>query len=151
MRYFIRAIKYFLYLFIIMALLLTILVLLGMAEADPAKIFVGGYSSWWKIALAFAALSAVYPRFGYSTAEVFVEEGIDERIRSIMDARGYKLRSKEGESMVFVKRSPIDRALRLWEDAITITRTENGYSLEGHTKEMVRCRSSILNAISPQE
>ena len=35
-RYIIRSVKYFLYLIIIMTLLLAILVLLGLAEADPA-------------------------------------------------------------------------------------------------------------------
>lgn len=147
-RYIIRSVKYFLYLIIIMTLLLAILVLLGLAEADPAEIFVGGYSSYWKIGLAFLALAAIYPRFGYSKNEIISGVELKPLILSVMDSRGYKLRSEEGDTMVFIKRSPLDRALRMWEDAISFTKTEAGYDIEGHTKEMVRCRSAILNVSS---
>lgn len=149
-RYIIRSVKYFLYLIIIMALLLAILVLLGLAEADPAEIFVGGYSSYWKIGLAFLALAAIYPRFGYSKNEIISGVELKPLILSVMDSRGYKLRSEEGDTMVFIKRSPLDRALRMWEDAISFTKTEAGYDIEGHTKEMVRCRSAILNVSSEE-
>lgn len=149
-RYIIRSVKYFLYLIIIMTLLLTILVLLGLAEANPAEIFVGGYSSYWKIGLAFLALAAIYPRFGYSKNEIISGVELKPLILSVMDSRGYKLRSEEGDTMVFIKRSPLDRALRMWEDAISFTKTEAGYDIEGHTKEMVRCRSAILNVSSEE-
>ena len=149
-RYIIRSVKYFLYLIIIMTLLLAILVLLGLAEADPAEIFVGGYSSYWKIGLAFLALAAIYPRFGYSKNEIISGVELKPLILSVMDSRGYKLRSEEGDTMVFIKRSPLDRALRMWEDAISFTKTEAGYDIEGHTKEMVRGRSAIRN-ISTEE
>ena len=149
-RYIIRSVKYFLYLIIIMTLLLAILVLLGLAEADPAEIFVGGYSSHWKIGLAFLALAAIYPRFGYSKNEIISGVELKPLILSVMDSRGYKLRSEEGDTMVFIKRSPLDRALRMWEDAISFTKTEAGYDIEGHTKEMVRCRSAILNVSSEE-
>ena len=149
-RYIIRSVKYFLYLIIIMTLLLAILVLLGLAEADPAEIFVGGYSSYWKIGLAFLALAAIYPRFGYSKNEIISGVELKPLILSVMDSLGYKLRSEEGDTMVFIKRSPLDRALRMWEDAISFTKTEAGYDIEGHTKEMVRCRSAILNVSSEE-
>ena len=149
-RYIIRSVKYFLYLIIIMTLLLAILVLLGLAEADPAEIFVGGYSSYWKIGLAFLALAAIYPRFGYSKNEIISGVELKPLILSVMDSRRYKLRSEEGDTMVFIKRSPLDRALRMWEDAISFTKTEAGYDIEGHTKEMVRCRSAILNVSSEE-
>ena len=149
-RYIIRSVKYFLYLIIIMTLLLAILVLLGLAEADPAEIFVGGYSSYWKIGLAFLALAAIYPRFGYSKNEIISGVELKPLILSVMESRGYKLRSEEGDTMVFIKRSPLDRALRMWEDAISFTKTEAGYDIEGHTKEMVRCRSAILNVSSAE-
>lgn len=149
-RYIIRSVKYFLYLIIIMTLLLAILVLLGLAEADPAEIFVGGYSSYWKIGLAFLALAAIYPRFGYSKNEIISGVELKPLILSVMDSRGYKLRSEEGDTMVFIKRSPLDRALRMWEDAISFTKTEAGYDIEGHTKETVRCRSAILNVSSEE-
>ena len=149
-RYIISSVKYFLYLIIIMTLLLAILVLLGLAEADPAEIFVGGYSSYWKIGLAFLALAAIYPRFGYSKNEIISGVELKPLILSVMDSRGYKLRSEEGDTMVFIKRSPLDRALRMWEDAISFTKTEAGYDIEGHTQEMVRCRSAILNVSSEE-
>ena len=149
-RYIIRSVKYFLYLIIIMTLLLAILVLPGLAEADPAERFVGGHSSYWKIGLAFLALAAIYRRFGYSKNEIISGVELKPLILSVMDSRGYKLRSEEGDTMVFIKRSPLDRALRMWEDAITFTRTEAGYDIEGHTKEMVRCRSAILNVSSEE-
>lgn len=153
MRYFIRAVKYFLYLFIILGLLVAILMVSGLASSDPSQIFVGGYSSYWKIAIGFALISAIYPKFGYNSMEISSQIELKPIIFSTMEDRGYKLKKDDimSGTMVFVKRNPINRALRIWEDAITFTRTESGYELEGHNKELVRCRSAILNRITPMD
>jgi hypothetical protein len=47
--------------------------------------------------------------------------------------------------MVFIKRSPLDRAVKMWEDAITFTRTATGYDMEGHNRELLRCRNAITD------
>ena len=67
MKYFIRSVKYFFYLLVILAIIITALVLAGFVEADISKIFINGYDSLWQICLIMAVFSAIYPRVGLST------------------------------------------------------------------------------------
>lgn len=150
MKYIVRAIKYYIYLMLMLALLIAVLIVLKMVEADPATIFVGGYRSYWQIALLMLAFSLLYPRFGYSSQDVHLGGETSETeplVRRVMEGRGYKLGSRDADgNMTFVKSSPLDRAMRMWEDAITFTRTATGYSIEGHNREMLNCRRAIYDA-----
>jgi len=151
MRYLLRALKYFLYLFIILALLIAVLVLTKMVDGDLSTMFVNGYDSLWQIAIVMAIFALIYPRFGYSTQPLHIGGETSEVapiVKQGMDVRGYKLKSEDADgNMVFVKRSPLDRAVKMWEDAISFTRTISGYDMEGHNKELLRCRSAIMNVI----
>ena len=150
MKYILRSVKYFVYLAVLFFLLIGAMVLLGFVEASWDTMFRNGTESLKQIAVIGAVFALIYPRFGYSKNEIISGVELKPLILSVMDSRGYKLRSEEGDTMVFIKRSPLDRALRMWEDAITFTRNEAGYDIEGHTKEMVRCRSAILNVSSEE-
>ena len=150
MKYILRSVKYFVYLAVLFFLLIGAMVLLGFVEASLDTMFRNGTESLKQIAVIGAVFALIYPRFGYSKNEIISGVELKPLILSVMDSRGYKLRSEEGDTMVFIKRSPLDRALRMWEDAISFTKTEAGYDIEGHTKEMVRCRSAILNVSSEE-
>ncbi|MBQ6556856.1 MAG: hypothetical protein IJL86_04860, partial [Bacteroidales bacterium] len=65
MRYFIRSVKYFVQLMVILTLIIVILVVAKVVDSDISKIFVNGYDSLWQIALLMAAFAAIYPRLGY--------------------------------------------------------------------------------------
>ena len=124
MKYFIRSVKYFFYLLVILAIIITILVLAGFVEADISKIFVNGYDSLWQICLIMAVFAAIYPRFGFSsrTAHVYGSpEDVRPLLLKVMDLHGYRLEKDGGDSLTFVKRSVISRLLKMWEDRITVS------------------------------
>ena len=148
MKYLVRAIKYYLYLIIILALILAILVVFDFAEGDISTMFVNGKDSIWQIAIIMAVFALIYPRFGYASRDVTVPgetSEIQPEIIKVMDRRGYKVSDLSGDDMIFIKRSPLDRAMKMWEDALTFVRTATGYSVEGHNREVVRAISAITS------
>lgn len=149
MKYLVRALKYFVYLFIILALLIAVLVLTKVVDGNLSTMFVNGTDSLWQIALVMAVFALIYPRFGYSTLPLHMGGSTEEIVpvvKKAMDARGYVPSKEDADgNMVFIKRSPLDRAVKMWEDAITFTRTATGYDMEGHNRELLRCRNAITD------
>lgn len=146
MKYLVRALKQFVYLTVILTLLILVLVKAGFVEADLSVMFVNGYDSFWQIGLMIAAFALIYPRIGYSVREARVY-GPDEKLvpglREVMEDRGYRLSDKTGETLRFVKRAPLSRMVKMWEDTITVTRIPSGFSVEGLTKDVVRVVSAL--------
>ena len=146
MKYIIRSLKYFCYLIILLTLIILALVLTGFVEADLSKMFVNGYDSLWQIALVMLAFAALYPRFGFSkrTAHVY---GSPEEIRSdvlrVMGVLGYRLESEKEGSWAFLRRSGVSRALKMWEDRITLTASAAGLEVEGLTRDLMRVVSAL--------
>ena len=141
MKYLVRAVKYFLYFCLLLVIILAALILLGLAEADPATLFRNGYDSYWQIALMFAALAAAYPYFGFMKKEVTIpgEYGaIRDGVVGVMQERGYELEREEGEDLFFRLRSRAARISRMWEDRVSVTRRLGGFTLEGPRKDLVR-------------
>ena len=60
MRYFVRAVKYFIYFSLIFALIILVLVLLGLAGQDQGGILRDGWKSVGQIAFLFGAVAAVF-------------------------------------------------------------------------------------------
>lgn len=141
MKYFIRSIKYFLYLTVILVVVLYALVALKLANGDIQSMFRNGYDSLWQIAGILAIFAAVYPKFGYSTRKAIVPGAYSEirdSVLSVMESRGYRLEKEEGENMTFRLRSPLYRITRVGEDRIMLTRDVSGFEVEGLTKDVVR-------------
>lgn len=141
MKYVIRAAKYFVYITLIVAIVLTILVMLGLVSPDIEKMFRNGYDSLWQIGLVFMAIAAFYPRFGFGSRGARVPgsyEEVRDRVVDFMEDRGYRLESEDSENMTFRLRSPIMRATRMFEDRVTMTRELPGFMLEGPTKDITR-------------
>lgn len=146
MKYFIRAIKQFVYLTVILTLIILIMVKAGFVDADPSQIFVNGYDSFWQIGLIIAVFAGIYPRIGYSTREAKAygsDEEVIKGLREVMEDHGYKLASEIDSEMKFIKRAPFSRMAKLWEDTITVSRTLGGFSMEGITKDVVRVVSAV--------
>lgn len=148
MKYLVRAVKYYVYLLVILTVAITVLIALGMVESDISKIFIHGYDSLWQIALLMAVFALLYPRFGFSTRSAIIP-GSDEEIASgvirVMEERGYELEKRDGSDMSFRKKGVASRALKMFEDRITFTRSVSGYDVEGLTKDLVR----IVAAVEP--
>ena len=111
MKYLVRALKYFVYLFIILALLIAVLVLTKVVDGNLSTMFVNGTDSLWQIALVMAVFALIYPRFGYSTLPLHMggsTEEIAPVVKKAMDARGYVPSKEDADgNMVFIKRSPL--------------------------------------------
>ena len=92
MKYFIRSLKYFCYLILILAVIIAALVLTGFVEADLSKMFVHGYDSLWQMALVMLVFALIYPRFGFSRRTVQLN-GSPEEVRPgvlrVMEGLGY--------------------------------------------------------------
>lgn len=146
MKYFIRSIKYFFYLMIVLCLILAVMIFAGLVEGNIANMFVNGYDSVWQIALFMAVFAAIYPKFGYTSRNAHIygtSDQADSCLAKVMDIHDYKLLAQEGEQRRYVKRSPIARAFRMWEDTITITPIAGGFEVEGSSKDVVRIISGL--------
>ena len=146
MKYFIRALKYYVYLLVLLAVIILALVLTGFVEADLSKMFVNGYDSLWQIALIMLVFALIYPRFGFSkrTAHVYGSpEELRPDILKVMESQGYRLESEEDGKFRFLRRSGFSRALKMWEDRITLSPTGAGMEVEGLTRDLSRIVSSL--------
>ena len=146
MKYLVRVVKYFIWFALIFIIIMAILVLLGLAESNPAETLRNGYKSLWQIAILFFLVAVLYPKFGFTTKDVLVPgeySQIRDGIINSMESRGYRLESEEGEDMTFRLRSKVSACMKMFEDRITLKRTATGFTAEGLTKEVVRVVSAI--------
>ena len=148
MKYLIRSVKYFIYLVVIISLILAILVLIGAAEADISTMFRNGYNALWQIAILFAVIAAIYPKFGFITRDAAMTGSLQEktdRVRNYMASREYVFESENGNVLTYRHRGFISRLTRMFEDRITITLTEEGATVEGLRKDAFRIAAGIEN------
>ena len=130
MTYLRRAIKYFFYYCILLSVILTVLVLLDMVEADVQAMFRGGWSSVGQVLGLFAVVAAIYPRFGFTTREALVPAGADAapaqeaalrgRLLETMQNRGYRLEN-EGDAFEVGMEEYFDRggvSIVEWADMV---------------------------------
>ena len=146
MKYIIRALKYFCYLIVVLTLIITALILTGFVEGDLSKLFINGYDSLWQIALVMLGFAAIYPHFGFSsrTAHVY---GFPEELRPdvmrAMEGLGYRLENEKDGGWTFRRRSAVSRALKMWEDRISLTPSGAGLTVEGLTRDLARVVSAL--------
>ena len=152
MKYIVRALRYYLSILILLAVILFVLAKLGYVESDLSTMFKDGYDSLWKIALILAVFSAVYPKLGYSTRSVRAAGSFSDfrgTVLEYMDEKGYRLKKEEDEKMVFVLRSPIRRLLKMFSDELVFTKDMVGFTIDGLTKDIVRIGSGLENRLNP--
>ena len=141
MKYVVRAVKYFLYISVILTLILTILVLCKMISPDINVTFRNGWKSVGLIAAMFAAVSAFYPLFGYSKRLAGVLGDLSDLrddVVKVMDERGYRIEKEDGDVMTFRYKSLVNRIFRVWEDRVTIEPGLGGFYVEGLTRDITR-------------
>lgn len=140
MKYLIRSIKYFFYFGVITTLIILALVVIGAVEGDINAIFDDGYDSLWKIAAFFAVVAAVYPKFGFYSRRLEVTadwEEVREKAKTFFQEKPFVLES-EGEGHIsFRRRDILSRITKMYEDRITLTKTDEGYFLEGLRKDVI--------------
>ena len=146
MRYLIRSVKYVIYLFIFLSLMIGVLMALNLVESDLDQLFVNGRDSLWQIALLMAVFAALYPRFGYTTRFVPMGGSFEElrpAALATMQAAGYTLEKEEEGSLSFRRRSPLSRAMKMFEDRVTFTQVLGGWNIEGHSRDVMVIASKL--------
>ena len=141
MKYIVRAVKYFIYICVLVSIILLVMVLAHFVSSDINVMFKEGWKSIAKIALVFAGIAAIYPLFGYRRllAGVLGElGGLRDGVVRCMEEGGYRLESEDGETMTFRSRSLLNRIFRVWEDRITVTKTLGGFEVEGLSRDVAR-------------
>lgn len=148
MKYIIRAVKYFFYFSILFSAIITALVLIGAVENNINAIFEEGYESVWKIAIFFAAVSAIYPKLGFMNRSVAVNREWSE-IRNeaikFFNERRYELESETADKITFRIKGTTTKLSKMFEDRITVTKVLEGYEFEGLRKDVLRLGSSFEN------
>ena len=147
MTYLRRAFKYLIQLCLLFVLIIGVLMLTGMVSTDVAVAFRKGWSSIWMILGLFAAMSAVYPLFGYGKRNIRINgdpAGLWPAIDEALTLRGYKPCGETPDGgRRYCLRSPLSRATRLWEDCITLTPQLGGFQAEGLVRDLARVVMSI--------
>lgn len=154
MKYFIRSVKYFIYFSLLCTLIVYALVLTGMASGDINEIFEGGYDAIWKIAVFFALVAAVYPKFGFITRKIETDRSWEEVINTATEylkAARYVPEHESEDIITFRFSSMAGRLTKMFEDRITITRTDSGFKMEGLRKDVFRMASTIEYRLSSNE
>ncbi len=154
MKYIIRAVKYFIYVSVILALILSVLILIKVVDGDINVLFKQGYKSLGEIAIMFAIVSAIYPKFGYTKRTAIVPgefTDIKDEIVQFMDIHNYVLENCEGENLTFRYKGIMGRLNRMFEDRITFTRSFSGFEIEGLTKDVSRIAYGLNNKFHEEE
>lgn len=145
MKYLIRSVKYFFYFALITSLVLFVLIYLEMADPNIENNFEGGYSAFWKMGLFFAAVAAVYPKLAFINRRLYIDSATDIKpaVIDFMRERRYELESDTQDKMTFRLKGFGPRIVKMYEDRITITRTAEGYYMEGLRKDVLRFASGL--------
>ena len=154
MKYFIRSVKYFFYFAILTTLIILALILIGAVEGSIDGIFEDGYASLWKIALFFAIIAAVYPKFGFVKKQLETSDDWDtvkEKAEAYFSEKPFKVVSRTADSVTFRRRDPLGRLVKMCEDHIILSRTEDGFHMEGLRKDVYLYSAGLSSILAASE
>lgn len=145
MKYLVRSIKYFFYFAFLTSLIIFALVFVGMADSNIENNFQGGADAFWKIGIFYILVAAVYPKLGFINRKLYIDASLDVEadMISFLEERRYVLESRTDDTMTFRLRSLGQRLVKMNEDRITITRSLDGYYMEGLRKDVLRLASGM--------
>ena len=146
MKYFIRSVKYFIYFSLMCAAIVCALALIGAVEGNIDSIFSEGYRSIGKIAIFFAMVAAVYPKVAFINRDIDSEKDWNEMRQAVLEFmkdRQYDLESETDNVMTFRLKGFAGRLSKMYEDRLTLTKTDEGYQLEGLRKDVMRLSSGL--------
>lgn len=154
MKYLIRAIKYFFYFAVLCTLIVSALVFTGMTGSNIEDIFADGYNSLWQIAVFFMIVAAIYPKFGFYTIHIPTDkswEDICDAAKSYLGDSRYVPEETDGAHATFRLRSTAGKLTKMYEDRLTITRTPDGFTMEGLRKDVMRFSAGLSYRLGPKE
>ncbi len=151
MKYFIRSVKYFFHFVVLMAAIILVLVLIGAVEGNINEIFEDGYASLWKIAVFFALIAAVYPKFAFISRKLDIQRDWDTVRNAAVGyfkERRFSVETEDDDKITFRRTKLADRIAKKGEDRITLLRTGEGYVLEGLRKEVFIFATGLETVLS---
>ena len=154
MKYLIRSIKYFFYFAILTTLIILALVLIGAVEGTIEGIFEDGYGSLWKIAVFFVLVASVYPKFGFVRRQLETSESWDtvkEKAKTYFNEKPFVMEGEADDCVTFRRRDAIGRLTKMCEDRITVSRTDDGYFMEGLRKDVFLYSSGLLSILAASD
>ena len=154
MIYLIRAVKYFFYFAIITTLMICALVFIGAVEGDINAIFNGGYSSLWKIALFFVLVAAVYPKVGFIRRRLYIDDEWNQVRNAAVNyfsERRYIVESETDNTISFRCRDIASKISKMYEDRVVLSKTEEGFFLEGLRKDVIRLAAGLEHRLGPDK
>ena len=150
MKYIIRSIKYFFYFALLTTAIVFALIFIGAVNGDINDIFEGGYNALWKMGVFFALVAAVYPKLGFIVRDVEAKQSWNE-IKGISKEyfknRRYQFESETDDTLTFIRRSTVERISRMYEDRITLSKTETGFKMEGLRKDVLLAASGLEHTL----
>ena len=156
MKYFIRSVKYFVYIVVIFLIIVNIIFYTSQRQPgidNFMDLFKEG--SIWQMLALFIAFAAVYPALGYYNKKIYTNNNFATKKQSIIDymtdGGRYILTDDSNGQLTFRIRSPFIRFMRLYEDAIVINYTDNPVVMSGLRKEVVRYSRNIESIIQSEE
>ncbi len=154
MKYLIRSVKYFFYFAFLTVAIVLVLIFIGAVGNNINDIFEDGWNSIWKIAVFFAVIAAVYPKFAFISRRLEVQADWDtvrnEAIGYFRE-RGLELESESPETLTFRRRTIPARLAKMYEDRVTVSRTEDGYFLDGMRKDIILFTTALEYRVSPNK
>lgn len=152
MKYFIRSVKYFIYIVVIFLILVNIIFYTSQRQPGVDNfmdLFRGG--TQWQMLALFIAFSAIYPLLGYYNRKIDTNGNFADKkqdiIKYMTDSGRFLLTDDSNGKLTFRIRSPFVKFMRLYEDAIVIDYTDNPIIISGLRKEVVRHIQKIENII----
>lgn len=149
MKYFIRSVKYFFHIWILISAMLAVLIAVNYIPSN--HILENGWKSFgWMLVLTII-FSAIYPKLGYSTRRCSISgewSEVSQKVKDFMNSRNFHVFEYENttdgnEVICYRAKKFIHKLSRDWEDRITIKPVLGGISIEGPNKDVV----SLLNAM----
>lgn len=132
----IRVVKYFIYLMILYSAILSIADMAGYLNESGGSIYDLLNSERGMLAMAaMAALSLLYPSFGYVTYKSKASFKEDkESIIKAFKVNGMVLKSEDSESMTFGAANFLRRLRLLFEDEVAVRPTQEGVTISGNRR-----------------
>ncbi|MCI1778877.1 MAG: hypothetical protein LKI53_02850 [Bacteroidales bacterium] len=146
MKYFLRSVKYFIYLTVFLAIFIIIMYNLGQKAPGTTIWDLFGNGAWWKMLLFLLAFSAIYPMLGFYDRKLYYDNDFSSKkdeIKDLLKSIGYVLSEEDGQTMRFIHKSNLIRFMRMYEDDITIDFSENPALIKGLRKDTMRIATRI--------
>ncbi len=137
-----------------MTVIIAALVLIGAVEGGIENIFEDGYNSLWKIAIFFALIAAIYPKFSFIRRRLEVNaDWASVRHESInyFRERGLDLESESDNLLTFRRIGIGKRLAKMYEDRISISKEGEEYYIDGLRKDVILFATALEYRISPNK